>query len=97
MAELEACAEPDPAAGAATPACAFRLARPRATAGVCVMRNPACAFRPESGPSASRGGWYPPESASRGIRRVPSAPDPGRPSFGVEGPPRGASRPPRIG
>src|SRR5206468_7437492 len=44
-----------------------------------------------------RGGRDPPKSASRGVRRVPSAPNLGRPAFGVDGPRRGANRPPPIG
>src|SRR4051794_26930712 len=70
--------------------------------------------RPRSGraaaESASRGGWAPPESAPRGIRRAPAAPNPASRPFGADVSPFeadepsrsprlagfGADRPPRI-
>src|SRR3954470_19238101 len=72
------------------------------TAGVCATRDSACASRPESSEPAFRGGRFAfrggraqPKSAFSGMRRAPSAPNPGRPPCEASRPPFGVNRPPR--
>jgi hypothetical protein len=76
------------------------LTQPRASPWVSGERSvPRRPEGPRSGRaaagSASRGGWAPPESAPRGIRRAPAAPNPPSPPCEARMPPFGANRPPR--